>query len=241
MASLTVPASVHAEEQRIRAAYARRAPGDRESWFDAAHRFMVQDRERRVLSLLAAQGFDRRRLQDAHILDVGCGTGQWLRDFVKWGARPEHLIGVDLLADRVEAARRLCGAGTTVVQGNGTAFPAPGGSFDLVVQSLVFTSILDVDLRRAVAAEMVRLVRGDGLILWYDYHVDNPANRDVRGVTSREIRDLFRGCDIELHRVTLAPPLARLVAPVSVAACALLDCMPLLRTHYLGAIRKVRP
>jgi hypothetical protein len=80
-------------------------------------------------------------------------------------------------------------------------------------------------------------VRPDGLILWYDYHVSNPRNRDVRGVSRAEIRALFPGCRIELRRVTLAAPIARVVARSPVAH-ALLHAVPFLRTHYLGVIRK---
>ena len=62
---------------------------------------------------------------------------------------------------------------------------------------------------------MMRVVRPGGLILWYDYHVNNPFNPDVRAVTARELSALFQDCDIERRRVTLAPPLARLVGPRS--------------------------
>ena len=61
---------------------------------------------------------------------------------------------------------------------------------------------------------MLRVLKPGGLILWYDFHVDNPHNRDVQGVRKREIFELFSGCDIRLHRITLAPPIVRLVAPI---------------------------
>jgi hypothetical protein len=34
---------------------------------------------------------------------------------------------------------------------------------------------------------MVRVLKPEGLILWYYYHVNNPSNPDVRGVKCREI------------------------------------------------------
>ena len=51
----------------------------------------------------------------------------------------------------------------------------------------------------------VSVLRSDGSILWYDFHVNNPRNPDVRRVTNNDIRDLFSGCSVELHRITLAP------------------------------------
>jgi ubiquinone/menaquinone biosynthesis C-methylase UbiE len=172
------------------------------------------------------------------MLEIGCGTGYWLREFIKWGARPEHLVGIDLLSTRVAEAKRLCPAGLDIRCGSATSLPFPAQTFDLVLQSTVFTSILDFEMKRQIASEMVRVLNDDGLIVWYDYHVDNPRNPDVRGVKKREIHQLFRGYHILLRRITLAPPLARLIAPYSSLACNVLEKVPLLCTHYLGIIRK---
>ncbi len=85
---------------------------------------------------------------------------------------------------------------------------------------------------------MLRVLKPQGLILWYDYHVNNPWNKDVRGVKRREIRRLFPGCRITLQPVTLAPPLARLLAPYSFLLCSLLEKLRIFNTHYLGVIGK---
>jgi hypothetical protein len=57
-------------------------------------------------------------------------------------------------------------------------------------------------------------------------------------VKKREVQRLFPGCRIELRRITLAPPLVRLLAPYSWLACYVLGQIPWLCTHYLSAIRK---
>jgi hypothetical protein len=85
---------------------------------------------------------------------------------------------------------------------------------------------------------MLRVLKPRGLVLWYDFHVGSPRNRDVRAVGRSEIAGLFPGCSMSLQRVTLAPPIARLAAPRSWLLCRLLDAIPLLRTHYLGVIWK---
>jgi SAM-dependent methyltransferase len=224
-----------AEQTRLAEAQRRRAGAARDSWFDAAHRFALQDRERRVLTLLAREGF--APLAEARILDVGCGDGNWLRDLVTWGARPGNVFGVDLIADRVDRARRLVAPAVTVTQGDISALAYPDRSFDIVIQSTVFSSILDDARRRRTASEMRRVVRPTGLIVWYDFHVDNPGNADVRAVRRAEILRLFPGCTVRMERLTLAPPLARAVAPISTLACELLALLPPLRTHTLAAIR----
>jgi hypothetical protein len=61
---------------------------------------------------------------------------------------------------------------------------------------------------------------------------------NVRGIAAREIQRLFPGCSVNLRRVTLAPPLTRRLASRSWLACSLLEAIPLLRTHFLGVIRK---
>ena len=123
---------------------------------------MMQQRERRVLALLRRN--DCENLEKKRILEVGCGAGEWLRDFVKWGARPENITGIDLLADRVSKARRLCPPSVRIECASAAELPFSDGTFDLVLQSTVFTSILDPDLKRRVAAEMIRVVKSDGFI-----------------------------------------------------------------------------
>jgi len=114
--------------------------------------------------------------------------------------------------------------------------------FDIDSKKALFDrqQYLVTDLKRQVALEMLRLTKPDGLILWYDFFFDNPKNPNVRGIGGREIRRLFPGCSVTLRRVTLAPPLTRWVASRSWLVCSLLDAIPLLRTHFVGVIRKGR-
>jgi SAM-dependent methyltransferase len=226
-----------AEKVRIRAAYAKRHGDVRYSWFNPGQLFIIQRLESHLLSLLRYNGY--AQLDSKSVLEIGCGTGHWLREFVKWGVRAENVTGVDIIVDRLIVARTLCSPAVRLQCANAIELPFRNRSFDVVFQSTVFTSILDGELRRRVAGEMMRVVKGDGLILWYDYHVNNPWNSDVRGVKRGEIEQLFPGCRIELERITLVPPLTRLLAPYSPLACYLLEKLPPLCTHYLGAIQKL--
>jgi ubiquinone/menaquinone biosynthesis C-methylase UbiE len=229
--------SFQAEEARIRDVYDKRQEGARYSWFNSGHLFLIQERERRLLAILSRYGC--APLNTKKILEVGCGSGYWLREFIQWGACPENITGVDLLDDRVAAARRLCPAGVKIQCGSAAQLALPDAIFDLVIQSTVFTSILDPGLKHQVASEMLRVMKSDGIIVWYDYHINNPRNPAVRAVKKKEIRQLFPGCSIELKPITLAPPLARWIAPRSWFMAHLLERIPLLCTHYIGIIRKV--
>ena len=189
-----------------------------------------------MLDLLRSLGLSH--LEEQKILEVGCGTGHWLGELIKWGASPENLTGIDLFSERLATGWSTLTAKVGLVQANATHLPLSTGAFDLVLQSTVFTSILDAAMKQAVAREMLRVLKPRGLILWYDYHRNNPWNKDVRGVKKGEIHDLFPGCRIQLQRVTLAPPLTRLLAPYSFLLCAILEKLLIFNTHYLGVIRK---
>ncbi len=227
------------EGDRIQAAYARRTasvPSERYSFFNKGHVFMIQECERRILSLLTRHG--RTRLDETKVLEVGCGNGFWVRRFIEWGVRPENLVGVDLLPDRIAEAKQLCPAAVTLECGNAAILSYPSATFDLVLQSTVFTSILDPLLKKKIAVEMLRVLKPGGHIIWYDFRVNNPRNRDVRGVKKQEIGQLFPGCRVYLERGTLAPPIGRLVAPISPFLYLVLSSTKVFCTHYLGLISK---
>jgi ubiquinone/menaquinone biosynthesis C-methylase UbiE len=224
------------ELRRIEEAYVRRHPDSLYTFFNPAYLLTVQERNSKLLRLLADKGYSS--LDNTKILEVGCGTGAWLRDFVRLGARPENIWGVDLLPTRIAEARELCPSAITLKCQDATRLEFADGSFDVVLQSTVFTSILNTDVKKLLANEMLRIVRQKGLIVWYDFHVDNPRNLDVQGIGRKEIFRLFPDCDIALQKLTLAPPVGRRVAPISPSLYRLLSGIKPLCTHYLGAITK---
>lgn len=234
---ITVAARMN-ETERIKSAYARRDAAGKSalySHFDVAALYTAQQREAAVLAVLKRAGV--KGLASLKMLDLGCGTGGVLRDFIRYGAAPENCVGVDLLLDRIEAAKKLS-PNIDFRVSNAEALPFGNEEFDLVLCFTVFSSILDPGMKRNVSSEILRVLSRDGFVLWYDYHMDNPSNPDVGGVKKEEIIDLFQGCEINLTRVTLAPPIARAIAPHSVILCRLLEKLPFLRTHYLGVIKK---
>lgn len=204
-------------------------------WMKAGHVFQMQSREREVLRLLNRCGL--LPLGDRRILEVGCGTGGWLRDLVKWGARPDLVEGVDADEGPLEVARSQLPPGVRVHCANAAQLPYDDASFDLAVQSTMFSSILDPAARHAVARELMRVLRPGATLLWFDLRVDNPANARVRCIRRQEIELLFAGCSVVLRRACLAPPLVRTLARRSWLATSLLERVPLLCTHYLAAIR----
>lgn len=206
----------------------REVPADFYSLDRPANRFLREGQERALARALEEIG----PLSGKRVLEVGCGSGNWLEMLSGAGS----LSGIDLDSGRAaRAAARFPSA--DVRAGDASRLPWESGSFDVVLQSTVFSSILDPGMRRAVASEMLRVLAPGGAILWYDFFVNNPSNPHVRGVRRREIEALFPGCRVDLRRATLAPPLARRIVPVSWTLAALLEALRVFDTHYLGVIR----
>ena len=226
------------ELARIKAEYARRsreiAP-DTYSPGRPANLFIHQQLVRCCISLLMRHsGFP---LNLKRIADIGCGGGIWLLEFAKWGVSPSHISGIDLDEEKIlRAASRIPGADLRA--GKASELPWCNESFDLVSQFTLFSSILSAPMRHEAAAEMLRVLKPGGLILWYDLRVNNPQNPAVRGIRADEIRTLFPSCTVTLTRVTLAPPLARRIVPLSWILGMLLETIPFLRTHYVAVIQK---
>jgi ubiquinone/menaquinone biosynthesis C-methylase UbiE len=176
-------------------------------------------------------------LAGKRVLDMGCGHGQWLADFETWGARRGDLAGVDLVPERVqESAARLPGA--DIRGADAASLPFEDGAFDIVLQSMMFSSILDDAVRRSAAAEMARVLAPGGLVLWYDFFVDNPRNRQVRGVRRSEVAALFPGVALRWRRTTLAPPLVRSLAPRAWALASFLQALTVFDTHAVAVLRR---
>ena len=209
--------------------------------------FFHSQKMRKLLSILRRECL--LPLGDRRILDVGCGFGQQLIELENWGVPRSNLAGIDRAALRLEVCRRRlasdgqsgsCG-GADIRLGDACQLPWTDHSFDIVHQGTLFTSLLDSGVRIQVAKEMLRVLKPEGVILWYDFFWNNPRNPRVRAVGAGEIRKLFPGCSVRLHRVTLAPPIARLVVPVSWIAAVILEKATLLNTHYLAVIRRNGP
>lgn len=195
-----------------------------------------QEFERKVIETLRRAG--QLPSGERNVLEIGCGHGANLRFFLTLGFDPSRLVGCELIDSRVATARETLPASVRIVQGDASSVTLPETSFDVVLQSLVFSSILDNNFQVALAQRMWNLVRPGGGILWYDFAYDNPGNNDVRGVTMRRVRELFQVRPSLVRWVTLAPPIARCATSVHPAMYGLLNTVVPLRTHRLCWIPK---
>lgn len=237
--SLPPPAD---ETTRVSERYARREPRDgRYSLLRPEVMQAVHERQRGLRALLAAAARRDARWADLpalKLVEVGCGSGGNLLELLRLGFAPGHLQGLELLPERAAAARAVLPAALAVREGDACAAPLEAGSQDLVLASTVFSSLLDEAFQQRLADRMWAWLRPGGAVLWYDFAYDNPRNPDVRGVPLARVRQLWPQARITARRVTLAPPLARRLAPLHPALALLANALPLLRTHRLAWVEK---
>jgi SAM-dependent methyltransferase len=225
------------EAESVRERYARRMQRDpRYSLLNPSALMPLQERQRAMLGLFKRLGWPE--LSALRLHEVGCGAGSNLLESLLMGFAPEHLSGVELLPERyAEARARLPGA-VTLQQGDALALAPPPESMDIVLQSTVFSSLLDDAFQQRLADTMWSAVKPGGGVLWYDFTVNNPRNTDVRGVPLSRVRALFPAGRLQSRRVTLAPPIARAVCRLHPSLYTLFNTLPLLRTHLLCWIAK---
>lgn len=192
----------------------------------------LAERRARLREALSRRGIES--LGQLDILEVGCGTGGEMAQLVAQGADPMRLTGIDLRADAIEEARlRVPEARLDV--GDASRLPYPDRAFDLVYQATALSSMPARGMRGEVTSEMLRVARPGGVIVSYDF-AWNPTNRETVGIGPRELRRLFPGLPLEIHRVTLAPPIARALGDRSVRLLRIAAHVAPLRSHRLAIV-----
>jgi len=223
---------------RMRREYARRETRRDEvykySMFNPAALFAYQQRQQWILSILERYGFFP--LTSVRVLEVGCGTGGVLTEFMRYGVQPSMLYGLDVIEPSIKSAHERL-PHLPLTHGDGQRLPFPDGSFQLVMQYTALSSILDEKVRANVASEMLRVLDPKtGVILSYDFWI-NWVNRQTHAIRPAEMKRLFPNCTTEFHQITLAPPITRRLIKVSRLLCTFLESLSVLNTHHLVAIR----
>jgi SAM-dependent methyltransferase len=198
----------------------------------------MHERQRATLWLFARLGW--RDLAALRVTEVGCGAGGNLLELLRLGFEPQHLVGLELLPERQARARAVLPEAVQIRLGDALEAEVAAASQDLVLQSTVFSSLLDDAFQQQLADAMWRWTKPGGGVLWYDFTVNNPRNADVRGVPLARVRALFPAGRVTHRRITLAPPIARAVTRVHPCLYTLFNALPPLRTHVLAWIEKPR-
>lgn len=193
-------------------------PDEYDGWYDTSRGHWIGEAEFQLLHhLLDPQPGD-------NILDVGCGTGWFTRQF---SAFPELCItGIDPNAEWLTYARMQDGK-TQYIEGDGCALPFADKSFDRVVSVTALCFIKDWQL---ALQEIVRVTRTRFTIgvlnrrslLWYDKGEDGGkgAYRGAHWHTKAELISVLANLNvynIHFHTAIFMPSGSRVARGIEYA------------------------
>jgi len=134
-------------------AYARWA----KTYPSEAHNPLMELEQRATLELLPD-------VSGCAALDLGCGSGRYLRRLLVHGAA--CAVGVDLSRAMLARARSAI-ASANLVQSDLLALPLPAAAFDRVVCGLAVGHVPDL---KPALAEIARVLRPNGVVVYSDFH-----------------------------------------------------------------------
>lgn len=222
------------EQEEIRTAYERYDATGRSRLWDprnCGYARLSRDRDLAITDLLARS----LPASGGRLLDVGCGTGH-LATLLATLASPVAYHGVDLLEDRIAAAREAVPNGSFIVA-EADAMPYANGEFDVAAALTLFSSIPSAALEARIAKEIGRVLRPGGWLIWYDLRYNNPGNAAVHGISRERLGQLFPDWTAEIRSTSVLPPLARRLGRTTRVAYPAFEALPVLRSHLVGRLR----
>jgi cytosine/adenosine deaminase-related metal-dependent hydrolase/ubiquinone/menaquinone biosynthesis C-methylase UbiE len=129
-----------------------------------------------------------------NVLDVGCGTGRWLRYLESLA--PASISGIDYSPAMLERAREKVRSTTKLQLGECSSLPADDSSRSFVMASFVLSYVKDLP---EFARECARILQAGGRMLISDMH---PATAAEQGWT-RSFRLDGETTDIAVHSRSL--------------------------------------
>ena len=196
---------------------------------DALALFFQHSRERAISWLLRDY---HSAAKDWRVLDIGCGSGRLLLLLREMGIG-RKLFGCDV--DSKELDKKLTALAMPMAVNPHDTLAFAHASFDLIVQSVVFSSVPDAGVRVKLALEMDRVLVPGGNILWYDV-IRTRGN--LIGFDRKELGRLFPGYAMKGFRCGLSYRLAAALAYKSQALVTLAEALPFWRSHWALMLTK---
>jgi ubiquinone/menaquinone biosynthesis C-methylase UbiE len=179
----------------------------------------------------------------AAVLDVGCGAADDdLFELLRLHYDPARITGIDILPERVAAARKVYPQ-MRLVEGDASRMEFADGSFDLVFESTMFATLPDNDHSAAIGREMVRVCKPGGYLFLCDWRIVKPGDPTCSGLTRNRVRRSFAvGRQTQwlgMYRGALVPPLGRfLSAWMPALYFPVRSCLPFLCGQVVYLLRK---
>ena len=149
------------------------------------------------------------------ILDVGCGNGSKLMDFVQYGFEQKNLYGVDINNERIDKGKFNYPL-LNLSNQDATKLNFEDNFFNLVFESTMFVQVTDCEMSRKISKEMVRVTKKNGYILLIDWRYGKFWNPNYLACNKKRVKELFNvGSDMEIISVdkgALIPPIGRFLS-----------------------------
>ena len=198
------------------------------------NKFISEERYHLIRKLLVKYDI---QLYNKKILEIGCAGGNIIPSLLKLGAIEENIIGIDVRPDRLNDAKETY-PDINFSYMDASEMDFAKNSFDIVTIFTLFSSILNPKIRKQIASEVYRVLKPNGVVLYYDFRYNNPVNQNVIGINKIEINSIFPDMNKTLKLVTVLPPISRVIGKMTPYLYPILSTIPLLRSHYLGIFFK---
>lgn len=146
----------------------------------------------------------------ARVLDVGCGSGSSLLQFLRLGFNPGNLHGIDTSEERILQGRTLLPTLDFRVE-SADRLPFEDESFDIVFESTTLGTLESAQLLSSIAHEMLRVTKKNGHVMLTDWRYSRRGSGVKTAMNRTRIADLF---DVGGSTVVVAREAGALVPPI---------------------------
>ena len=120
-----------------------------------------------LIEALREHGLGTADMAGLSVVELGCGWGRNLHQFVEMGIPARNIAGIDLIENFIVFGKSQNPA-FNIVAGDATRTPFGDGAVDIVLLHTVLSAITDRDLHAKVLREARRLVKPTGLVIVFD-------------------------------------------------------------------------
>lgn len=119
------------------------------------------------------------QIKNKIVLDLGCGTGKFMQKFYD---KATKYYGLDLSDQQLNIAKRKVYSNSVeFICCSAENIPLPDNSVDIIIATWVLGTILELDRRNKVLAEMRRVLKDNGSI----YLVENDTGGEFEKIRNR--------------------------------------------------------